>query len=149
MLFCEHKFLQYLKAESLPDLATPAFKARLARRDGIVTAGRCSESHCAETVEDGYEIEVVDLRTVKPWTPIRFWRLWAYHGRMLCSAGWRGGVAAEVVARVTAEGLGLLDAPPQRLNARDTPVPYHPDLWTAHRPTASAIASAMQRLLEM
>jgi pyruvate/2-oxoglutarate/acetoin dehydrogenase E1 component len=54
-----------------------------------------------------------------------------------------------VVARVTAEGLGLLDAPPQRLNARDTPVPYHPDLWAAHRPTASAIASAMQRLLEM
>ena len=60
-----------------------------------------------------------------------------------------GPVSAEVVARVTAEGFGLLDAPPQRLNAKDTPVPYHPDLWTAHRPTASAMASATRRLLEM
>ena len=32
VLFCEHKFLyNHLKAESLPDLATPAFKARLAQ----------------------------------------------------------------------------------------------------------------------
>jgi pyruvate dehydrogenase E1 component beta subunit/2-oxoisovalerate dehydrogenase E1 component beta subunit len=60
-----------------------------------------------------------------------------------------GGVAAEVIARVCADGLGLLDAPPQRLNSKDTPVPYHPDLWAAHRPTANAIALAMRRLLEM
>ena len=32
VLFCEHKFLyNHLKAERLPELATPAFKARLAR----------------------------------------------------------------------------------------------------------------------
>jgi len=72
-------------------------------------------------------------------------------GRLLCvSEAWPwGGVAAEVIARVATEGFGLLDAPPQRLNAKDTPVPYHSDLWSAHRPTADAIASATRRLLEM
>ncbi len=60
-------------------------------------------------------------------------------GRLLCvgeSWPW-GGVTAEVVARVASEGFGLLDAPPQRLNAKDTPVPYHPEPLggpSAHRP---------------
>ena len=42
---------------------------------------------------------------------------------------------------------GLLDAAPQRLNAKDTPVPYHPNLWAAHRPTARSIATAARKLL--
>jgi pyruvate dehydrogenase E1 component beta subunit/2-oxoisovalerate dehydrogenase E1 component beta subunit len=158
VLFCEHKFLyNHLKAERLPELAAPAFKARLARqgRDAtVVTYGAMLHESLAaaeDLVEDGYEIEVVDLRTVKPLDTDTVLASVARTGRMLCvSEAWPwGGVDAEVVARVTAEGFGLLDAPPQRLNARDTPVPYHPDLWTAHRPTASVIASAMQRLLEM
>ena len=158
VLFCEHKFLyNHLKAERLPELVTPAFKARLARqgRDAtIVTYGAMLHESLAaaeELVADGYEIEVVDLRTVKPLDTDTVLASVARTGRILCvSEAWPwGGVAAEVVARVTAEGFDLLDAPPQRLNARDTPVPYHPDLWAAHRPTASAIASVMQRLLEM
>jgi acetoin:2,6-dichlorophenolindophenol oxidoreductase subunit beta len=158
VLFCEHKFLyNHLKAVALPDFATPAFKARLARpgRDAtIVTYGAMLHESLAaaeELVEDGYQIEVVDLRTVKPLDTDTILASVARTGRILCvSEAWPwGGVAAEVVARVTAEGFDMLDAPPQRLSARDTPVPYHPDLWAAHRPTASVIASAMQRLLEM
>ena len=34
---------------------------------------------------------------------------------------------------------------PVRINAKDTPVPYHPNLWAAHRPTARSIAAAMTR----
>jgi pyruvate dehydrogenase E1 component beta subunit/2-oxoisovalerate dehydrogenase E1 component beta subunit len=36
-----------------------------------------------------------------------------------------------------------------RVNAKDTPVPYHPDLWSVHRPTASTIAAAARRLLDL
>jgi hypothetical protein len=49
--------------------------------------------------------------------------------------------------RVTEEGFHLLDAPPQRLNSRDTPVPYHPKLWAAHRPTPESICEALRKLL--
>jgi len=43
----------------------------------------------------------------------------------------------------------LLDAPPRRLNAKDTPVPYHPNLWAAHRPTARCIGAAVRDLLRL
>ena len=42
-----------------------------------------------------------------------------------------------------------LDAPPQRLNAKETPVPYHPALWGTHRPTASSVANSLRQLLEL
>lgn len=158
VIFCEHKFLYYhLKSERLPDSVLPVGKARLARagRDAtIVTHGAMlHESFAAATelAEDGYEIEIVDLRTVKPLDMDTVLASVARTGRLLCvSEEWPwGGVAAEVIARVTCEGFGLLDVAPQRLNAKDTPVPYHPDLWSVHRPTASSIAEAMRRLLHI
>jgi pyruvate dehydrogenase E1 component beta subunit/2-oxoisovalerate dehydrogenase E1 component beta subunit len=36
-----------------------------------------------------------------------------------------------------------------RLNAKDTPIPYHPNLWAAHRPTAQAIAKEARKLVRM
>ena len=158
VIFCEHKFLYYhLKAESLPETALPVGKARLARpgRDAtIVTHGAMLHEALAaanELAEDGYELEVVDLRTVKPLDTDTILASVARTGRLLCvSEEWPwGGVAAEVIARVSSEGFGLLDAAPQRLNAKDTPVPYHPDLWSVHRPTASAVADAARRLLHI
>lgn len=158
VIFCEHKFLyNHLKAPSLPTDALPAGMARLARegRDAtVVTYGAMLHEALAAAdrlEEDGYKIEVVDLRTVKPLDTDTVLGSVARTGRLLClSEAWPwGGVSAEVIARVTAEGFGLLDAPPQRLNSRDTPVPYHPDLWASHRPTSPAVESALRHLLEL
>jgi len=158
VIFCEHKFLYYhLKAEGLPESALPFNKARIARpgRDATVVAygAMLHEALAAATelLEDGYEIEVVDLRTVRPLDTDTILASVARTGRLLAlgeSWPW-GGVTAEVVARVAAEGFGLLDAPPQRLNAKETPVPYHPTLWGTHRPTASAVSAALRHLLEL
>jgi len=52
-----------------------------------------------------------------------------------------------VVSRVVADGFHLLEAPPMRLNSRDTPVPYHPKLWAAHRPTPESICDSLRKLL--
>ena len=94
---------------------------------------------------------MVDLRSVKPLDLDTILASVARTGRLLAvgeAFPW-GGVTAEVVARVAEHGFNLLDAPPQRLNSRDTPVPYHPDLWTVHRPTADVIAASTRHLLEM
>jgi len=158
VIFCEHKFLYYhLKAKALPETNLPIGKARIARsgRDAtIVTHGAMLHEALAaakEIATDGYELEVVDLRTVKPLDTDTILASVARTGRLLCvSEEWPwGGVSAEVLARVSSEGFGLLDAPPMRLNAKDTPVPYHPNLWSVHRPTASAIADAARRLLHI
>jgi pyruvate dehydrogenase E1 component beta subunit/2-oxoisovalerate dehydrogenase E1 component beta subunit len=105
----------------------------------------------SELAADGYELEVVDLRSVKPLDTDTVLASVARTGRLLAvSEEWPwGGAAAEVVARVSTEGFGLLDAAPVRINAKDTPVPYHPDLWSVHRPTASTIAAAARRLLHI
>jgi pyruvate/2-oxoglutarate/acetoin dehydrogenase E1 component len=95
------------------------------------------------------QIEVVDLRSVKPMDTDTILASVARTGRLLAlgeAFPW-GGVTAEIIARVTSEGFHLLDAPPMRLNSKDTPIPYHPNLWKSHRPTTSTIAAALRRLL--
>ncbi len=158
VVFCEHKYLYYhLKAEKLPEVALPFGKARIARpgRDATVVAygAMVHESLAAaeELSGDGYDIEVVDLRTVRPLDTDTILASVARTGRLLAvGEAWPwGGVTAEVIARVAAEGFGLLDAPPQRLNAKETPVPYHPSLWGTHRPTASSVSSSLRHLLEL
>jgi pyruvate/2-oxoglutarate/acetoin dehydrogenase E1 component len=156
VIFCEHKLLYYhLKADKLPDAAQPAGKARIARagRDATVVtySAMLHESLQAaeELVEEGWQIEVIDLRTVKPLDTDTVLASVARTGRLLVvGEAWPwGGVTAEVISRVATEGFGLLDAAPMRLNAKDTPVPYHPDLWAAHRPTATTVAARLRKLL--
>lgn len=156
VIFCEHKYLYYhLKAEALPSEAMPVGKARLARqgRDAtIVTySAMVHESlACAEELAtEGWEIEVIDLRSIKPLDTDTVLASVARTGRLLVvGEAWPwGGVTAEVIARVATDGFGLLDVPPMRLNAKDTPVPYHPNLWGTHRPTARSISNALRDLL--
>jgi len=156
VIFCEHKLLyRHLKAEKLPTEALPVGKARIARegRDLTIVAYSAMVQDALEAanelVAEGWEIEVVDQRSIKPQDTDTVIDSVARTGKLLCvgeSWPW-GGVTAEVVARVMTEGFGLLDAPPQRLNAKDTPVPYHPNLWAAHRPTVRAIAAAARKIL--
>ena len=157
VIFCEHKFLYYhLKADSLPTEALPVGKARIARvgRDlTLVTYSAMVHESLAAADElrtEGWEVEVVDLRSVKPLDTDTVMASVARTGRLLCvGEAWPwGGVTAEVITRVVCEGYDLLDAPPQRLNAKDTPVPYHPNLWSAHRPTARSIADAARKVLQ-
>jgi pyruvate/2-oxoglutarate/acetoin dehydrogenase E1 component len=158
VIFCEHKYLYYhLKADSLPTQAMPACKARIARegRDLTIVAYSAMVHEALAAAEElageGTEIEVLDLRTVKPLDTDTIIASVARTGRVLCvgeAFPW-GGVTAEVVARIASEAFALLDAPPLRLNAKDTPIPYHPNLWAAHRPTAQAIANAARKLVRM
>ncbi|HEY3863154.1 MAG TPA: transketolase C-terminal domain-containing protein [Verrucomicrobiae bacterium] len=158
VIFCEHKRLySHLKAPALPSEALAVGKARIARpgRDLTIVAYSAMVQDALAAAEElaaeGSEIEVVDLRTIKPLDTDTVMASVARTGRLLCvgeSFPW-GGVTAEVVARVAAEGFGLLDAPPQRLNAKDTPIPFHPHLWLVHRPTAQSVCAAARNLLEM
>jgi pyruvate dehydrogenase E1 component beta subunit/2-oxoisovalerate dehydrogenase E1 component beta subunit len=157
VVYCEHKYLYYhLKADKLPtegglatgqarivregrDLTIVAYSAML--HEGLAVAD--------ELAHEGFEIEVVDLRTVKPLDTETILASVARTGRLLCvgeSFPW-GGATAEVISRVTSEGFHLLDAAPQRVNAKDTPIPYHPNLWAAHRPNAKTIADKARALL--
>jgi len=158
VVFCEHKFLyRWLKSEKIEEDSLPIGKARIARPGKHATVVTYSAMvHEAVRAADalakeGWEIEVVDLRTIKPLDTDCIIGSVARTGRLLAlgeSFPW-GGVTAEVVSRVVAEGFHLLDAPPVRLNAKDTPIPYHPDLWAAHRPTPESITQKLRELLNL
>ncbi len=156
VIFCEHKFLyRWLKSDEIGEPGLSLGQARIARpgkHATVVTysamvheAVRAADSLASE----GWEIEVVDLRSVKPLDLDTVIASVARTGRLLAlgeAFPW-GGVTAEVVSRVVAEGFHLLDAPPLRLNAKDTPIPYHPDLWASHRPTPESIVEKLRELL--
>lgn len=156
VVYCEHKYLYYhLKADKLPDKGLPTGRARIAREGRDLTivsySAMAQESLAAaeELAREDVEAEIVDLRTVKPLDIDTVIASVARTGRLLCvgeSFPW-GGVTAEVIARVTSEAFHLLDAAPQRLNAKDTPIPYHPNLWSAHRPNAKNITAKARALL--
>ena len=160
VVFMEHKFLyRWLKAETWHDeTPLPIGKARIARQGKhasvvafsamVPEAIKAAEELAAES---GYELEVVDLRSVKPLDTGTILASVARTGRLLVVSEdfpW-GGVAAEVVARVAAEGLHLLDAPPLRLTSKECPIPYHPELWRAHRPSSATIAEAARYLISL
>lgn len=157
VIYCEHKFLyNHLKTDRLPEKSDlPPNKARIARRGRDATIVTYSAMlHEALTAagdlsREGWEIEVIDMRVVKPIDTETILESVSRTGRLLAvgeSAPW-GGVTAEVVARVAADGFRFLDAPPRRLACKDTPVPYHPNLWAAHRPNAAEVARVLREIL--
>ena len=94
VIFCEHKYLYYhLKAERLPtpdEVGLPTGKARIARagRDATVVT-YSAMVHEALTAADtlaaeGVQIEVVDLRSVKPLDMDTVLASVARTGRLLC-----------------------------------------------------------------
>lgn len=157
VIYCEHKFLyRWLKSSGFQGDNLPIGEARVTRpgkHASVVTYSAMVHEavRAAEMLHEqgGWEIEVVDLRSVKPLDTDTVIASVARTGRLLAvgeAFPW-GGVTAEVVSRVCADGFHLLDAPPARPNARDTPIPYHPKLWAAHRPTPESIAHSLLKLL--
>ena len=156
VIFCEHKYLYYhLKADSLPKQTLPAKSARIVRSGRHATVVTYSAMlhealRAANNMKnDGYEIEIVDLRCIKPIDMSTVLGSIARTGRVLAigeAFPW-GGVTSEIISRISSEGFNLLDAPPVRLNSIDTPIPYHPDLWRYHRPTASSVEEELRKLI--
>ena len=160
VVFMEHKFLyRWLKADSWEESdPLPIGSARIAREGehATVVAFSAMVPEALKAARDlaeqsGYELEVVDLRSVKPLDTDTILASVARTGRMLVVSEdfpW-GGVAAEVVSRVVAGGMHLLDAPPLRLTSKESPIPYHPELWKVHRPNAASIAESVRYLISL
>src|SRR2546422_5235941 len=123
VIFCEHKYLYYhLKADKLPTEAMPTGKARIARegRDMTIVAYSAMVHEALAVAEElateGSEVEVVDLRSVKPLDTDTVMASVARTGRLLCvGEAWPWGGATAVVIRPATPGrAGLPGRPPHR-----------------------------------
>ncbi|HST39789.1 MAG TPA: pyruvate dehydrogenase complex E1 component subunit beta [Conexibacter sp.] len=152
VLFLEHKRLYSLKGDPAPqDEVATIGEAKVVRAgaDLTVAAVATSVHHAltaAETLAaEGIELEVVDLRTLRPLDVPAVVGSVAKTNRLLVveEGPLTGGWAGELVARVSEEALGELDDV-WRLATDDTPVPYSPTLEDPFLPGADAIAAAVR-----
>src|SRR4026208_2200901 len=105
VVYCEHKYLYYhLKADKLPTQGLPTGRARIARegRDLTIVSYSAMVHEALAVAEqlagEGFEIEVLDVRSVNPPDTDAVLASVARTGRLLCvgeSFPW-GGATAEV-----------------------------------------------------
>jgi 2-oxoisovalerate dehydrogenase E1 component len=87
------------------------------------------------------EVEVIDLRSLRPWDRDTVLDSVRRTSRVLVlhEAGLTGGLGAEIAATIADEAFMDLDAPIRRVGGLDTPIPF--------APTLEAVWSADSRLL--
>lgn len=159
VVFLENKYLY----RHVKEVAHEAFDpirlgaARICRhgRDAVIlTYGAMvhDSMRAAERVahDSGYNVMVLDMRTLKPYDEDAVIAAVASTGRVLVvHEGWRTcGFGAELAALVAERAFHLLDAPVRRVAAPDCPVPFAPELEKAYRPNADKIEAALVELLE-
>jgi 2-oxoisovalerate dehydrogenase E1 component beta subunit len=158
VLFLEHKYLYRRLKEDLPEgeILTPIGKADIARAGTdltIVTYGwmRHVCLDAARTLEgEGLSAEVIDLRTLYPMDREAVVASVRKTNRLLVvhEDTRTGGIAGEVIAVVCEEAFDALDAPPMRVTAPDTPVPFSPTLEDEFLPDAVDVANACRKLIK-
>jgi 2-oxoisovalerate dehydrogenase E1 component beta subunit len=103
-----------------------------------------------ELVGEGVQVEVVDLRTVRPLDMDTVLASVRKTSRALVvhEDNITGGIGAEVSARIVEGAFGDLDAPVMRCAGPDVPaMPFAPTLEAKFMPTADKIAAALRDLL--
>ncbi len=141
-----------------PELLTPIGRAAVAREGGDLTV----VSHSFATVralhvaaklaaEHGVEVEVIDLRSLRPLDVETVAASVAKTNRALCvEEGWPSyGVSAELAARIQHACFDDLDAPVERVGMAEVPLPYAKELELAAMPTEDRIERAALRVLDL
>jgi pyruvate dehydrogenase E1 component beta subunit len=152
----EHVLLYGMDGE-LDEQAAPApLRGAVVRRPGrdvsVITYGGSLHKALAAAAGlagDGIEVEVIDLRALRPLDmPTILASVARTHRALVVDEGWRtGGLAAEVIAAIQEAGFYDLDGPLQRVCSAEVPIPYPKHLEDAALPQPASIAAAVRRML--
>jgi pyruvate dehydrogenase E1 component beta subunit len=119
----------------------------------VVAYGQCVHyalQASRQLAAEGIELEVIDVRTLKPLDIDTVAESVQKTGRLVVlSEGARaGGYASEVVARVVDEAWDALRTAPVRVTAKDTPIPYAATLEREVLPQVEDVVAGVRRALE-
>ncbi|CAN7298460.1 alpha-ketoacid dehydrogenase subunit beta [Mesorhizobium sp. LjRoot246] len=157
MIF-EHKLLYKMKGP-VPEgyYTVPIGKADIRRegRDLTIVATSIMVQKALDAAaaleSEGIDIEVVDLRTIRPMDKQTVIDSVKKTSRMMCvyEAVKTLGIGAEVSAMIAeSEAFDYLDAPIVRLGGAETPIPYNPELEKATVPQVPDIITAARDLVK-
>jgi pyruvate/2-oxoglutarate/acetoin dehydrogenase E1 component len=156
VLFFEHKHLYRRVKGEVPEerYSTPIGEARI-HRDGedvtVVTWGAMVHTAEEAAAELGdVSVEIVDLRSVLPWDKEAVLESVRKTSKVLVlhEDTHTGGFGAEIAATIAEEAFEHLDAPPKRIAAPDTPVPFSPTLERAFIPQVADVVAGLRELVE-
>ncbi|RWN23050.1 MAG: alpha-ketoacid dehydrogenase subunit beta [Mesorhizobium sp.] len=157
MIF-EHKLLYKMKGP-VPEgyYTVPIGKADIRRegRDLTIVATSIMVQKVLDAAaaleSEGIDVEVVDLRTIRPMDKQTVIDSVKKTSRLLCvyEAVKTLGIGAEVSAMIAeSEAFDYLDAPIVRLGGAETPIPYNPELEKATVPQIPDIITAARNLVK-
>jgi acetoin:2,6-dichlorophenolindophenol oxidoreductase subunit beta len=157
VLIFEHKLLYKMKGP-VPEghYTVPIGRAEIVRpgRDVTIVASSIMVHRALEAAaalaQEGIEIEVIDLKTVRPMDTATIIASVKRTTRLVCV--YEGvktlGVGAEVSAAIAeSEAFDYLDAPIVRLGGAECPLPYNPDLEKAAVPQVPTIVAAVRSVM--
>ncbi len=158
VLFLEHKGLYRqsyaMSSEPGKDYYLPFGKGKIKQAGDdltIVTWGSMvNESIQASKNFSDSSIEVIDIRTIVPLDKELILKSVKKTGKVLIihEDTLSAGFGAEIAAIVSEDAFEYLDGPIRRVGAKDTPIPYHPNLENYILPTKPVIVNAIKKLLE-
>ena len=156
VLYFEHKHLYRRIKDDVPDerYTVPFGQARVHREgdDAVVVTWGAMVYTATEAAEqlagEGFEAEILDLRTIIPWDRERVLASVRRTSKVLVlhEDTRTGGFGGEIAATIAEEAFEDLDAPVMRLAAPDTPVPFSPALEKAFIPQVEDVATALRKL---
>ena len=159
VLFLEHKGLYRQSYATTPepdaDYLVPFGKAKVVKEGSdlsIITYGALvHESNFAakKLEEEGYSVEIIDLRTIAPLDEETIYNSVRKTGKAIVihEDTLTGGFGGEIASRIAENCFESLDGPVKRIGAKDTPIPYHPVLENHVLPTRDNIYNTLKELL--
>jgi len=156
VVYVDDRWLHYNEGEVPEDLyEVPIGKAAIRKEGGDITLVSASYmmQHAVEAVDElatlGIDVELIDLRTIKPLDKALILESVKKTGRLaVADGGWKSfGVAAEIAAIVFEEGFEFMKAPVVRIALPDVPAPASRTLEKAYYPTASDIVNAIRNII--
>ena len=157
VVFLENEILygQSFDVPQLDDFTVPIGKARVARpgRDVTIVTWSIGMTYAlkaaAELEKDGIDVEIIDLRTIRPMdieTIIASVK--KTHRCVTVEEGWpQSGVGAEIATQVMTQAFDYLDAPVVRVTGKDVPMPYAANLEKLALPTVADVVEAAKAVL--
>lgn len=100
--------------------------------------------------DDGIEVEVVDLRSLRPidWETV-YSSVRKTHRALVLTQDWLTlGISAELAARISRDTFDYLDAPVERLTQEEVPLPYAINLEQLAFPDDERVAAKVREMLK-
>jgi pyruvate dehydrogenase E1 component beta subunit len=157
IMFIEHSTL-YQERGEVPeglDFTLPIGKSDIKRHGNDVTLVTYSKMlqtsmrAVRQLERDGIDVEVIDLRTLRPLDLEPVYESFKRTNRaVIVEEGWRSyGVGAEVAARIYEECFDYLDAPILRVAQKEVPLPYSAELERMAIPSVEDVLAAVRSVM--